>query len=53
MTRGEDFFKKGKWKNNPCSSMSNSAWGNLNSKGNILKLHEKCVPILSVDAKKS
>ena len=42
MTKGEDFIKKGKCKNNQCSSMSNSAWTDLNSQGNILKLHDKC-----------
>ena len=42
MTRGEDFIKTGKRKNNHCSSMSNSAWTDLNSKGQILKLHDKC-----------
>ena len=42
MTRGEDFIKKGKCSKNHCSSMSNSAWIDLNSKGNILKLHDKC-----------
>ena len=42
MTRGEDFIKRGKFKNNHCSSMSNSEWCDLNSKGNILKLHDKC-----------
>ena len=42
MTRGEDFIKRGKCKNNHCSSMSNTAWTDLNSKGNILKLHDKC-----------
>ena len=42
MTRGEDFFKRGKCKNNHCSSMSNSTWCDLNSKGNNLKLHNKC-----------
>ena len=26
----------------PCSAMSNSAWCDLNSKGDILKLHDKC-----------
>ena len=35
-------MKGGKIKNNHCSSMSNSAWCDLNSKGNILKLHDKC-----------
>ena len=42
MTKGEDFIKRGKYKNVHCSSMSNSAWCDLNSKGNILKLHDKC-----------
>ena len=42
MTRGEDFIKKGKCGKNQCSYMSNSAWTDLNSKGNILKLHDKC-----------
>ena len=42
MTKGEDFMKKGKSKNNHCSSMSNSAWCYLKSKGDNLKLHDKC-----------
>ena len=42
MTRGEDFRKKGKCKNKHCSSMLNSAWSDLNSKGDILKLHDIC-----------
>ena len=42
MTKGEDFIKRGRCKNNHCSSMSNSAWTDLNSKGNMLKLHDKC-----------
>ena len=42
MTKGEDFVKKGKSKKNHCSSMSNSAWCDLNSKGNTMKLHDKC-----------
>ena len=42
MTNGEDFIKRGKCKKIHCSSMSNSAWSDLNSKGNILKLHDKC-----------
>ena len=42
MTRGEDFIKRGKCGKNHCSSMSNQAWTDLNSKGNILKLHDKC-----------
>ena len=35
-------MKKGKGENIYCSSMSNSAWCDLNSKSNILKLHDKC-----------
>ena len=42
MTKGEDFFKRGKCKDNHCSSMSNRAWCDLNRKENILKLHDKC-----------
>ena len=42
MTRGVDFIKKRRSKNKHCSSMSNSAWTDLNSQGNILKLHDKC-----------
>ena len=42
MTKGEDFIKKRRCKKNHCSSMSNSAWTDLNSKGNISKLHDKC-----------
>ena len=42
MTRGEDFIKRGKCSKNHCSSLSNSAGTGLNSKGNILKLHDKC-----------
>ena len=42
MTRGEDYIKKGKCSKNHCSSMSNSAWTDLNSQGNLLKLHDKC-----------
>ena len=42
MTKREDFIKKSKCKNILCSSMSKSAWCDLNSKGNILKLHDKC-----------
>ena len=43
MTKGEDFFRNGKCENNHCSSMSNSAWCDLSSKGNILKPHDKCL----------
>ena len=42
MTRGEDFMKKGRCKNKHCSNMSNSAWTDLNSQGDILKLLDKC-----------
>ena len=42
MTKGENFIERGKFKNNHCSSMSNSAWCDLNSVGIILKLHDKC-----------
>ena len=42
MTRGEDFIKRRKYGKNHCSSMTNSAWTDLNNKGNILKLHDKC-----------
>ena len=42
MTEGEDFIKRGKCKNNHCSSMSDYAWSDLNSKCNILKAHDKC-----------
>ena len=35
-------MKRGKCKNNHCPSMSNSAWCDLNNKGDILKLHDKC-----------
>ena len=42
MTKGEDFIKRGRCKNYHCSSISNSAWSDLDSKGNILKLHDKC-----------
>ena len=42
MTRGIDFIKKEKCSKKHCSSMSNQAWTDLNSQGNILKLHDKC-----------
>ena len=42
MTRGEQFFKKAKWKNRHCSSMSKSAWCDFNSLGKTLKLHDFC-----------
>ena len=43
MTGAENFYKKGNCKNIHCSSMSNSAWCDLNSRGNILKQHDKCL----------
>ena len=42
MTKGEDFVKRGKCGHNHCSAMSNSARCDLNSKGDILKLHDRC-----------
>ena len=42
MTRAESFMKRGKSSKNHCSSTSNQAWIDLNSHGNILKLHDKC-----------
>ena len=42
MTRAESFMKIGKCSKNHCSAMSNSVWTDLNSQGNILKLHDKC-----------
>ena len=42
MTRGEDFIKKGRCKNKQCSTMSISARFDLNSKGDIIKLPDKC-----------
>ena len=42
MTRAESFLKRGKCSKNHCSAISNSAWTDLNSQGNILKLHDKC-----------
>ena len=42
MTRGEDFIKKGRCKNKHCSTMSNSTWTDLNTQGNMLRLHDKC-----------
>ena len=41
MTKREDFYKKGKCKNEHYSTMSNSAWCDLIIKGDILKLHDK------------
>ena len=41
MSRAQNFIQKGKCKNYHCSAMSNPAWTDLNSKGDILKLHDK------------
>ena len=41
MRRGENLNKRGNFGNH-CSSMTNSAWTDLKSKGNILELHDKC-----------
>ena len=40
MTKGGDFIKRENFKKNHCSSMSISAWTDLNSNGNLLKLHD-------------
>ena len=42
MNKGEGFIKRRICKYNHCSSMSSSAWCDLNSKGIILKLRDKC-----------
>ena len=42
MTKGEDFNRKRKCKVSHCSSLLNSAWCDLKSKGNISKLHDNC-----------
>ena len=42
MSRGEDFSKKGKCEKIHSQSLSNSAWCDLNSYGDILKLHDIC-----------
>ena len=42
MTRGENFQKRGKCRNGHCSSLSGSAWSDLNKNGTILKLHDMC-----------
>ena len=42
MTKAEDFIKRGKCKNNHCSSMSTSAWCDLNKNCTVLKLHGMC-----------
>ena len=42
MTKGEDFERRGKCENGHCSSLSNSAWTDLNTNGTPLKLHDMC-----------
>ena len=42
MTIAENFMKKGKCKNNYFSSKSNSAYSDLITKSDVLKLHDKC-----------
>ena len=42
LSKAESFMKRGKCKDNHCSSMSNSAWFDLNNGGIKLKLHDKC-----------
>ena len=42
MTGAENLIKKGKCKNNHCSSMSSAAWCDLINKSDILELHDKC-----------
>ena len=42
MTKGEDFERREKCKNGHCSSLSNSAWTDLNTNGTLLKLHDMC-----------
>ena len=43
--------KRAKWKHGYCSSLSNSAWCDLNSKGDILELHVKW-PTVECNCKK-
>ena len=40
MTRGAGFIKKGH-KIEHCSSLSSSAWCDLKSQGDVIKLHDK------------
>ena len=42
MTRGKDFMKRWKCKNNHCSSMSITAWCDLNNMGGILIFFDHC-----------
>ena len=41
MTRGENFLKKGKCKNNRCLTTSNSPWSDLNKDCSFSKLRDK------------
>ena len=42
MNRRENFQKRGKCKKGHCSTLSGSAWTDLNKNGTILKLHDMC-----------
>ena len=42
--KGETFLKSAKSQINHSSPMSNSAWCDLNSKGDTFKLHDVCHP---------
>ena len=42
MTRAENVMRKGKYKNIHYSSMSDSAWFDLTTKGEMLKLYDNC-----------
>ena len=42
LTRGQEFEQKAKGKHCHCSAISNTAWDDLNSTGDPLKLHDKC-----------
>ena len=42
LTRGQKSKQKGKCKHGHCLTLSNTAWCDLNSKSDLLKLHDKC-----------
>ena len=42
MTKGEDFIKNAKCTHGHRSTMSNSAWCDLNKNCTVLKLHDTC-----------
>ena len=42
MTRGQDFMKNAKCTDGHRSTMSNSAWCDLNKNCTVLKLHDMC-----------